>query len=289
MQQKNSHTSTLFHYTNKQSVILSILKEGIKFGFCKEKLSDKYCVGIPMISFCDIPIGNSAEHANKYGKFCIGLSKQYMLDNFANGIGPVNYYTSEHSIEAAFKLLEVENEYREGLNKITKDQKKDITITIKGKTFVGSSLNKEESPYALKAFFKSDEYHRAATRAIGLMKRYESEYRGKIQVNYDECEWRMVFPEFANISEDELCRWFWSEESYDRWRETAPSKFLDDWSLTFSAQDINYLIVPTNKHIPSLIKSLSRLKCICGNQISDTDRAYLYSKVLSFEQIKKDF
>ena len=54
MQQKNSHTSTLFHYTNKQSVILSILKEGIKFGFCKEKLSNNCCVGIPMISFCDI-------------------------------------------------------------------------------------------------------------------------------------------------------------------------------------------------------------------------------------------
>lgn len=289
MQKKNSHTSTLFHYTNRQNVILSILKEGIKFSFCKERLSNKYCVGIPMISFCDIPIGNSAEQSYKYGKYAIGISKQYVIEHFAEGIGPVNYYTSEHFIEAAFKLLEVETEYREALNSITEGKKKDFSITIGSKTYVGSGLKKEESPFVLKAFFKSDEYHRAATMSIGLMKRYKSEYNGKMQVNYDECEWRMVFPEYARISEDKLCKWFWTEDSYDKWRESVSNKFLDDWSLTFSVSDISYLIVPTNKQIPSLIKSLSRLKTVCGNEISNEERSFLYSKVLSFEQIKRDF
>ena len=83
MKKKNSHTSTLFHYTNNQNVILSILKEGIKFGFCKEILSNKHCVGIPMISFCDIPIGNSAEHSNKYGKYA-GIAQQYLFHYIRN-------------------------------------------------------------------------------------------------------------------------------------------------------------------------------------------------------------
>ena len=289
MKKQNSHTSTLFHYTNKQSVILSILKEGIKFGFCKEILSNKHCVGIPMISFCDIPIGNSAEHSHKYGKYAIGLSKEYILNNYSEGIGPVNYYTSEYSIDAAFKLLEEEKAYRNALDKMTEGKKKEFSMTFNGMDYVGCPLSKSELPFALNAFFKSDSYHRAATRAIGLMKRYQSEYKGKMQVNYDECEWRMVIPEYADISEDKKCRWFWTEEAYDRWRETASNKFLDDLSLPFDPCDINYLIVPTNKQIPIFIKALSRLKEVCKNTISIEERSQLYSRVISFEQIKSDF
>ncbi|MBO7579815.1 MAG: hypothetical protein J6T43_12610 [Prevotella sp.] len=289
MQKKNSHTSTLFHYTNKQSVILSILKEGIKFGFCKEILSDKHCVGIPMISFCDIPIGNSAEHSHKYGRYAIGLSKEYILNNYSEGIGPVNYYTSEHFIDAAFKLLEEEKAYRDVLEKMSEGKKKDSSMTINGMYYEGFPLSKSEIPFALNAFLKSDNYHRAATRAIGLMKRYQSEYKGKMQVNYDECEWRMVIPEYADIAENKKCRWFWTEEEYDRWRKTSPNKFLDNMTLSFTPSDINYLIVPTNKQIPSIIKALSHLKEVCGNPISTEERSQLYSRVISFEQIKSDF
>lgn len=289
MQKKNNHTSTLFHYTNKQSVMLSILREGIKFGFCKEKLSDRYCVGIPMISFCDIPIGNSAEHSSKYGRYAIGISKRYVLENFTEGIGPVNYFISEKAINGAFQLLEEEKALKDTLNKLTEGKGKSITLKFKGKTYVGRGVSAHEAPMVLKAFFKSDEFHRSAAYAIGLMKRYESYHNGKKQVNYDECEWRMVIPEFAEVSKDKICHWFWTEEAYDSWRATAKDKFLDSLSLPFSVSDINYIIVPTNKQIPNFIKSLSRLKEVCGEALTNEERSLLYSRVISFEQIRSDF
>ena len=54
----NSHTSTLFHYTKTANTLLSILKEGFRFSYCLEEyllLKQEY-IGVPMISFCDIPI-----------------------------------------------------------------------------------------------------------------------------------------------------------------------------------------------------------------------------------------
>ena len=198
-------------------------------------------------------------------KFIVSL---IILNNYLEGIGPVNYYTSEHSIDAAFKFLEVEKAYRDALDKMTEGKKKEFSMTFNGMNYVGCPLCKSELPFALNAFFKGDSYHCAATRAMGLMKRYQSEYKGKMQVNYDECEWRMVFPEFAEI---------------------AKNKLLDNWSLPFAPRDINYLIVPTNKQIPIFIKALSRLKEVCGNTISIEERSQLYSRVISFEQIESDF
>lgn len=54
----NSHTSTLFHYTKSVTTLLTILKEGLRFTYCLEKypLVPVREIGIPIISFCDIPI-----------------------------------------------------------------------------------------------------------------------------------------------------------------------------------------------------------------------------------------
>ena len=64
---KNTHTPTLFHFTNTGDNIISILKNGLKYSYCKEELNNEYILGIPMISFCDIPISRSYEHESKYG------------------------------------------------------------------------------------------------------------------------------------------------------------------------------------------------------------------------------
>ena len=103
MSKKNSHTSALFHYTRNQNILFNILKEGLKFSYCKEKFSDNLCLGLPMISFCDIPIGNSAEHSSKYGQYAIALSKKKLLLDYKGALGPVNYFTSLSSVKAAFE------------------------------------------------------------------------------------------------------------------------------------------------------------------------------------------
>ena len=290
MAKKNSHTSALFHYTRNQNILINILKEGLKFSYCKEKFSDDLCLGLPMISFCDIPIGNSAEHSSKYGQYAIALSKKKLLHDYKGALGPVNYFTSLSSVKAAFELREEGEKKKQELDVISKASSgNEITMEIKGKTFKGKALSPEHAHNALQLFFKSIDYHHCSTRAISLMKSYQSMHDNKNQVNYDECEWRLVLPENVKINENTLCKWFWTENEYDNWRNSREDKFINDLPLLFSVYDIEYIIVPTKELIPNFIKRLINLKMICGEKLKDKERYSLVSKVISLEQIKRDF
>ena len=290
MSKKNSHTSALFHYTRNQNILFNILKDGLKFSYCKEKFSDNLCLGLPMISFCDIPIGNSAEHSSKYGQYAIALSKRKLLQDYKGALGPVNYFTSLSSVKAAFELREEGENKKQELDKITKaSSSKEITMEIKGQTFKGKALSPEHAQNALQLFFKSINYHHFSTQSISLMKAYQSLYENKKQINYDECEWRIVLPENAKINENILCKWFWTENEYDNWRIGRKDKFINELPLLFSVDDIEYIIVPTKELIPNFIKRLIKLKMICGEKLEDKDRYSLVSKVISLEQIKRDF
>lgn len=243
-----------------------------------------------MISFCDIPIGNSAEHSSKYGGYAIGLSKEYLINEYSFGLGPVNYFTSDKTIQAAFKLKEIAQNNKKALHSIGKQSKgQALSVLINGQKYVGKTLSTEDAPKALQLFFQGDDYYRAATFAIRLMKRYKSMHNGIYQINYDECEWRMVMPENAKLGNGELCKWFWTEKEYDNWRASTDDKFIHDWSLPFTVDDIQYLVVPSKKIIPNFIKRLTKLTALCGLSLSDKDKYSLVSKVISMDQIKNDF
>ena len=289
MTNNNSHTSALFHYTRNQNIIFGILREGLKFSYCKEKFSANLCLGIPMISFCDIPISHSFEHSSKYGQYAIALSKERLMKKFEGVINPVNYFTSLSAVEAAFKLRDEGINNKQDLDNMSKNSEGEVvTMNFDGKIYTGKSLSAEYAPEALQKFFNSINYHHYATRAIGFMKAYQSQYEGHNQVNYDECEWRIVLPENAKI-EGNLCKWFWSETDYDNWRNGREDKFITGLSLLFTVEDIEYIIVPTKDLIPNFIKRLINLKSMCHHELNNRERYTLVSKVISLEQIKKDF
>ena len=290
MSKKNSHTSALFHYTRNQNILINILKDGLKFSYCKEKFSDNLCLGLPMISFCDIPIGNSFEHSSKYGQYAIALSKDKLMYKYKGALGPVNYCTSLSSVKAAFRLREEGKDKGKELENISKSSTgKEVKMEIKGKVFRGKALSQEHAYNALQLFFKSIDYHHYSTQAISLMKAYQSKHEDKVQVNYDECEWRIVLPENAKLKENTLCKWYWTETEYNDWREGRSDKFVNELPLLFSVDDIEYIIVPTKNLIPNFIKRLIKLKSLCGSEITDKERYSLVSKVISLEQIKRDF
>lgn len=275
MVKKNSHTSALFHYTRNQNIVINILREGLKFSYCREEFSDDLCLGIPMICFCDIPVGASFEHSSKYGHYAIGLSKDKLLDKYKEALGPVNYVTSLSSVKAAFQLRNADE--------VNNNRTKSSITTINNK------LSEEPTNNALMHFLQGIDYHQSFTQAISLMKPYQSIHDGNSQINYDECEWRIVLPEHTKLNDNEHCQWFWSKEEYDSWREKRDNKFINEMPLLFTVDDIEYIIVPTKELIPNFIKRLIDLKEICGNKIEDKDRYSLVSKVISLEQIKRDF
>lgn len=114
-------TNSIIHYTGNFKTLESILKEGFKIKYCAENLilgdgSSK--AAHPMISFCDIPLSNSSQHFNAYGKYGIGLTKDWAI---RNGVNPVLYI--DHNSLFADVLHELIKERRKNESNLTNDQK----------------------------------------------------------------------------------------------------------------------------------------------------------------------
>ena len=65
-------TDSIIHYTDSFDNITSILKEGFRIYYCAEILnvgeSKVSKAAHPMVTFCDIPLSDSKQHFNAYGK-----------------------------------------------------------------------------------------------------------------------------------------------------------------------------------------------------------------------------
>lgn len=159
-------TDSIIHYTDSFSNLESILKEGFAIKYCAETIwldgKDGSEAAHPMISFCDIPLSESYRHFDAYGKYGIGLTKEW-----ANkmGVNPVLYMDEKSRISKIFNKLLVER--RNSKSNLTSEQKKNIIV--------------------LKCFAKN---------YAGHLKRKNID--NKNYRFYDEREWRLI-PENKDI------------------------------------------------------------------------------------------
>jgi hypothetical protein len=97
-------SDALFHFTTDMDNLINILQNNFMPHFSLEDLSilfpgpqpPLYEIGIPMICFCDIPLSQTTKHIETYGKYGIGMKKDWGL---RHGITPV-LYTYRESIMA---------------------------------------------------------------------------------------------------------------------------------------------------------------------------------------------
>lgn len=152
-------TNSIIHYTDSFSTLELILKEGFKIKYCIEKLilgTGSSNAAHPMISFCDIPLSDSKQHHDAYGKYGIGLTKDWAV---RNGINPVLY-------------IDYNSLFAETLNElIVERRKKDSNLT---------SLQKNQI-LKIKAYAKNYSGH--------LKRKSVDNPKYKF---YDEREWRLV-------------------------------------------------------------------------------------------------
>ncbi len=76
------YSNSFFHYTTQEG-LLGILQEGFKATYCKEQFKNgegeiKY-IGIPMISFCDIPLSLLSEVVYGDRGYAIGMKREWGL------------------------------------------------------------------------------------------------------------------------------------------------------------------------------------------------------------------
>ena len=102
-------TNSIIHYTDSIDKLELILKEGFAIKYCEEKLIVVDGVGSgaahPLVSFCDIPLSQSYKHFNAYGKYGIGLSKEWAS---SMGINPVLYLDKKSSVSKTIDELLIE-------------------------------------------------------------------------------------------------------------------------------------------------------------------------------------
>lgn len=118
-------TNSIIHYTDSIEKLKSILMEGFRIKYCAEKLiledDLKSLAAHPMISFCDIPLSQSYKHFDAYGKYGLGLTKDWAK---RNGVNPVLYLDTKSSITKS--LGSFIKERRNPRSNLTAIQKQEI-------------------------------------------------------------------------------------------------------------------------------------------------------------------
>jgi hypothetical protein len=246
------YPNILFHFTKKQS-LYSILNATFKVSYARERIlgGDQLKeFAVPMVSFSDLRLSELKNNIGTYGKFGIGLTKDWAI---INGLNPV-MYASQNSLFTENFINGIADFFR----------------------LVSSSSD------------TSGRYETAYNNTINTL-RYIKNYQGdlirppkKTVPNYvfaNEREWRFVPP----ISEDVL-----SFVPIDKIRTSKQKSFFNKKvshiKLHFQPDDIKYLIVEKDSDINPLIAHLRQAK---GRFSYDTvDR--LSSRILTYEQIEND-
>ena len=274
---ENNITTSLFHYTNSIDTLKGIISEGLLANYCAEVFSyngKEEIVGIPMISFCDIPLKRIGGFTKRYGDYAIALSKDWGLKRRIN---PVFYVADEDIVAGLWFLRNYKQQLENNLLKVGSDGKK-LTFLLQEGPIPGFAdfINHENAKEAMLIFY-------------ALIKKYESKYKGVIQVNYIENEWRYV------VKEDDDIQWLWGKDMYDNWRGTGnnkpePSTDLKKRKLGFSISDIKHIIIKDEKERETIIDWIDKLTSVGGENIfSDGQKTLLISKINSMEEIKLDY
>lgn len=101
----NIYSNSFFQRVPDYSIIVKILEQGFKAFYCKEEIFrgrgvPSTFIGIPMVSFCDIPLTHVA--TNNYGKCGLAMSRKW---GKRHHLEPVLYYPNDVSTQSAKMVI----------------------------------------------------------------------------------------------------------------------------------------------------------------------------------------
>ena len=95
-------SNTLFHFTNHYEYFIDSLKHGLWPRYNIEHCWNGKNFAIPMVCFCDIPLSQIQNHVNRYGKYGIGVTKEFAK---RNDITPVLYVDASSKLKQKIDTL----------------------------------------------------------------------------------------------------------------------------------------------------------------------------------------
>ena len=101
----NIYSNSFFQRVNDYTIIGKIIEQGFKAFYCKEEIFrgkgvPSTFIGIPMVSFCDIPLAYISK--NNYGKCGIGMSRKWGRKHH---LEPVLYYPNDISCQSTKMII----------------------------------------------------------------------------------------------------------------------------------------------------------------------------------------
>jgi hypothetical protein len=249
-------SASLFHFTKTFDALRSIVQErGFRPHYARENLEMfglPKCLGVPMVSFCDMPLSQAEKHSKVYGCYALGLHKEW---GKKKNISPIHYIYPD-SI-CAKVIVEI---YKALPEKTTLHQ---------------CHCLKFNPQTAL--FFYAKPYD-------GLSSKTEREV-----TFYDEREWRYVpFADntIGNQSIPTEVQPMLAEDDYAKPEVFAEKTNIlhQHYKLTFHGNDIKYIIVSKEEEIPQIVDEVYKMP-----QCSEIDKKKLITRIISMKQIQEDF
>ena len=248
---------SLFHFTPCRKNIVGILKNTFYPRYCYEefdltdKSKDRYTYigdAFPMVCFCDIPLSQLMSHIETYGRYGFGMTKEWGI---RSGLNPVIYYNKNSHMANAIDEL--------------------------AQSLKGSSRKVIEELAVVLMYLKPYE---------GILYRGGRVTKKDVRF-YDEHEWRYV-PDIR-VMHDKKLELVLLEEIYLQPRKLkAANKKLerDETRLSFTADDIKYIIIDKESEINEMIRELRVIK---GSKYDLDTIERMVSRIITVKQIENDF
>lgn len=262
-------SETLFHYVSDKKHLIDILENNFRPRYVIEKLhfesGDLHEIGIPMLCFCDIALSNIEEHVEWYGEYGIGMNKEWGI---RKGLTPVHYYN-----ERSHTIGELSKSISELRSIVEQDEVANDKATTIRNGYIGLYYN------------------------LWFMKLYEGEQfsiksnKTETKKFYDEREWRYIpsIGDLKNLNsslpmsiQGGRIEEFKQDSSY---RNQLNRNLGDDTRLSFNPEDIAYIIIATENDRREFIDAIKFAK----NRYEEDIVEVLFSKIISLEQIRRDF
>lgn len=281
--------NSLFHFTSNIDNLLGILSNNFHSRYCLEnysafwpkkvakKLNHHYSnIARPMTCFCDIPLSSIRNHINVYGKYAIGLSKEW---GRKKRISPV-MYALNNSISARVirdgltcidNGIEKSNKYLDALYAAApthKEDKKDKLII----NLTGDLIRIDGELLDLMAFTK-----------IYSGSFFHGNKRYRNVCFYDEREWRHI-PKLHHTIPNYISKDAYQNEVQRKEANSVLEK--PEYTLKFEPSDIRYIIVNKENEILPMVDSIHNIK---GHKYTNQEMKLLTTRIISMEQVLQDF
>lgn len=103
--------------------------------------------------------------------------------------------------------------------------------------------------------------------------------KGKRVNNYIDREWRKI----------SLSDWIDADDNRSLYFDAHNGKMYQNLKLAFNTNDVSFIIVPDDKAKSSLINNIQSLQKVGGHKCNSQDLLNIVSKIITIDQIKKNF